>query len=183
VQAVMKVNSPRMAIAGRAAGSPTVRKVRNVLAPSTRAASRSSSGMTSTRYWRMKNTPNAVTRVGMMTAPKEPVQPNSFMSMNSGMMANWVGMARVAMTKTIKSSWPRKRSFAKAYPARVENITTEVVITPETIREFPSAFQNGTVLKTSATLAQNWLPGSNGGNRSVSADLSELPMTTDQYSG
>jgi len=82
----MNVKRPRMAIAGRAAVTPTCQKVPIMVAPSTRAASISSSGMTSTRYWRMKKTPNAVTSVGMMTAPSVPVQPNCRMSMKSGMM-------------------------------------------------------------------------------------------------
>ena len=101
-------------MAGRAAGTPTCQKVLNMFAPSTRAASISSSGMTSTRYCRMKKTPKAVTRVGMITAPSVPVQPNCFITMKSGMMPSWVGTARVAITKTIRPSRPRKRSFANA---------------------------------------------------------------------
>ena len=62
----------------------------------------------------MKKTPNAVTRVGTMTAPSVPVQPNSSISMNSGMMPSWVGIAMVAMTASIRPLRPRKRSFAKA---------------------------------------------------------------------
>ena len=72
----MKVNRPRIAIAGRAAGTADVPEGADLLAPSMRAASISSSGMTSTRYCRMKKTPNAVTRVGTMTAPIVPVQPS-----------------------------------------------------------------------------------------------------------
>lgn len=101
-------------MAGRAAGKPTVRKVRNWFAPSIRAASISSSGITSTRYCRMKNTPKAVTSVGTMTAPIDPVQPSSRISMNSGMMPSCVGIAMVAITKIMSPSRPLKRSFAKA---------------------------------------------------------------------
>ena len=43
---------------------------------------------------------------------------------------------------------PRKRSLAKAYPARVPKITTDVAATEETIRLLPKAFQNGTESKT-----------------------------------
>ena len=43
-QVVRNVSMPSTAIAGRAAGTTTDRKVRNVLAPSTYAASSSSSG-------------------------------------------------------------------------------------------------------------------------------------------
>ena len=62
----------------------------------------------------MKNTPNAVTRVGTMTAPSSPVQPSWRMTMKSGMMPSWVGMAMVAMTKIISLSRPLNRSFANA---------------------------------------------------------------------
>ncbi|CNL47994.1 Uncharacterised protein [Mycobacterium tuberculosis] len=62
----------------------------------------------------MKNTPNAVTRVGTITAPIVPVQPSSRMSMNSGMIPSCVGIAMVAITKTMRPSRPRKRSFANA---------------------------------------------------------------------
>ena len=110
----MKVNRPRIAIAGRAAGTPTCQKVLIMLAPSMRAASMSSSGMTSTRYWRMKKTPNAVTSVGMMTAPSVPVHPSCRMSMKRGMIPSCVGTARVAITNTISPSRPRNRSFANA---------------------------------------------------------------------
>ena len=60
------------------------------------------------------DTPNAVTRVGTITAPIVPVQPSSRMSMNSGMMPSWVGIAIVATTKTMRPSRPLNRSFANA---------------------------------------------------------------------
>ena len=53
VQTVMKVNSPRIAAAGRAAGTATFQNTRIIEQPSTRAASISSSGIASTRYCRM----------------------------------------------------------------------------------------------------------------------------------
>ena len=67
VHTCMKVNSQRIAAAGRAAGTATVQNTRICEHPSIRAASMSSSGTASTRYWRMKNTPNAVTSHGIMT--------------------------------------------------------------------------------------------------------------------
>jgi len=51
--------------------------------------------------------------VGTTTAPISPVQPSSRISMNSGMMPSWVGMAMVAMTATSSPLRPRKRSLAK----------------------------------------------------------------------
>ena len=62
------VSMPNTAIAGRAIGTTIDRKMRNVEAPSTQPASSSSVGIACTRNWRMKNTPNAVTRVGRITA-------------------------------------------------------------------------------------------------------------------
>src|SRR5665811_496048 len=64
----------------------------------------------------MKNTPNAVTSVGMMMAPTVPVQPNCRMRMNSGMMPSWVGMAMVATTNTMSALLLRNRSLANAKP-------------------------------------------------------------------
>ena len=58
----------------QAAGTATVQKIRNWLHPSTRAASISSSGTASTRYCRMKKTPNAVTTHGTIAAHTLPVQ-------------------------------------------------------------------------------------------------------------
>src|SRR5450759_3730885 len=108
----------------------------------------------------MKNTPNAVTRVGMMMAPTVPVQPNCRMRMNSGMMPSWVGMAMVATTNTMRALLPLNRSLANANPARVEKVTTEIVMTPETMTLLSSACQNGTVSNTSATVSytQRTLP-------------------------
>ena len=101
-------------MAGRAAGTATVRKVRNWLHPSTRAASISSSGTASTRYCRMKNTPKAVTIDGTIAAHTLPVQPSLAITMNSGTTPSWVGTAMVTTTNTSSAVLPRKRSLAKA---------------------------------------------------------------------
>ncbi len=114
VHTMVNVNSHSTAMAGRAAGSAAVRKVRNWLHPSTRAASTSSSGTASTRYCRMKNTPKAVTIDGMMAAQTLPVQPSFAITMNSGTTPSWVGTAIVTTTKTSSGVLPRKRSLAKA---------------------------------------------------------------------
>jgi hypothetical protein len=58
----------------------------------------SSVGSAWTRYWRIQNTPSAVTMLGTITAGSVPVQPYSAMRMNSGMMPSWVGTAMVAIT-------------------------------------------------------------------------------------
>lgn len=61
------MNSPSMAAAGRAAGRQTCQKVLIIDQPSTRAASISSSGSGSRRYWVIQNTPKALTRLGKIT--------------------------------------------------------------------------------------------------------------------
>ena len=62
----------------------------------------------------MKNTPNAVTSHGMITAQTDPAHPNFAISTNSGTTPSWVGTAIVATTKTSSGPRPRNRSFAKA---------------------------------------------------------------------
>ena len=114
VQVAMKVNSHRIAAAGRAAGATTCHTTRICEHPSIRAASISSSGTASTRYWRMKNTPNAVTSVGTMIDHVVPVQPSFDIRMNSGTMPSCVGTAMVATTPASSADRPRKRSLAKA---------------------------------------------------------------------
>ena len=130
-QAVTNVNSPSIAAAGRAAGRPIVQKVRNDVAPSTRAASMSSSGTDWRRYCVIQNTPNAVTSAGTMIAPIWPVQPRSAKRMYSGTTPSCIGTAMVAMTKTSSQLAPRNRSFAKAQPARVEKNTTDRAMSAE----------------------------------------------------
>ena len=62
----------------------------------------------------MKNTPNAVTSDGTITAQMLPVQPSLDIRMNSGTTPSWVGTAIVATTNTISAVRPRNRSLAKA---------------------------------------------------------------------
>ena len=114
VQAAMNVNSHRIAAAGRAAGATTCHTIPICEQPSIRAASMSSSGTASTRYWRMKNTPKAVTSEGTITDQVVPVQPSLDIRMNSGTTASWVGTAIVATTKASRALLPRKRSLANA---------------------------------------------------------------------
>ena len=70
----MNVSSPSTAATGRTAGRMTCQKIRHVLQPSTRAASTSSFGTAWTMYWRIRKTPNAVTRFGAITAFRSLIQ-------------------------------------------------------------------------------------------------------------
>src|SRR5690606_3134127 len=183
VQVATKVNSPSIAAAGRAAGSATCQNVRIIDAPSTRAASISSSGSVPRRYWVIQKTPNAVTMAGTMTAVSSPVQPSRAMTMNSGTTPSWVGTAIVATTNTSSGPRPRKRSLANANPASVANSTTESETVVETMIEFSVARQNGTWLMTVAALRRKLPPGSSGNGVRASTVESWLPMRNDHHSG
>src|SRR5260221_14661293 len=90
-QEAMKVSIPSTAIAGRAIGRTIDRKIRSDDAPSTRPASTSSSGSALTRYRRMKNTPNALTRLGKVKAFRGLPQFSFTISRKSGMVPTWEG--------------------------------------------------------------------------------------------
>src|SRR5690606_39339544 len=129
VQVATKVNSPSIAAAGRAAGSATCQNVRIIDAPSTRAASISSSGSVPRRYWVIQKTPNAVTMAGTITAVSSPVQPSRALTMNSGTTPSWQGTAIVSTTNTISGPSTWKRSTAHANTDSVVTITPESVTT------------------------------------------------------
>ncbi len=112
-----------------------------MLHPSTRAASMSSKGRASSRYWVIQNTPKAVTRSGTMTAWRVPTQFSFVMTMNSGITPSCTGTAIVAMTNISRARRPRKRSLEKENPREVAKKTTEAEVIAETITEFPSARQ------------------------------------------
>jgi hypothetical protein len=76
----MKVSMPSTAAPGRAIGRTMLQKVRSVVAPSTLAASSSSSGSAWIRYCRMKNTPNAAHSEGRITELSVPASPSSAMT-------------------------------------------------------------------------------------------------------
>ena len=77
----MKVSSPRTAAAGRRIGKTTEKKIRNVEAPSTRAASISSFGIACAAYCRIMKTPNPLTRNGSSADGRVPARPSLPMSM------------------------------------------------------------------------------------------------------
>src|SRR4051812_39031755 len=137
-----------------------LQNVRNIDAPSTRAASISSYGRADSRYWVIQNTPNAVTRPGTMTAWSWPIHPSCFMTRNSGTTPSWVGTAVVAMTNTRSGPRPLKRSFANEKPASVENRTTESDVMTAMITELVTAFQKPmSDWRTRWTFSMKWLPG------------------------
>src|ERR1041384_4893897 len=135
------VKRKSIAAAGRAATSPTVQNVRIMDAPSTRAASMSSSGTAWRRYCVIQNTPNALVRAGMMIAPICPVHPSSENSTYSGTTPSCCGIAIVATTNASMAGTPRKRSFANAQPASVEVMTTADAMRNDEKIEFQSAPQ------------------------------------------
>src|SRR6478752_162785 len=181
-QAPTKVNRNSIAAAGRAATTPTVQNVRSIDAPSTLAASMSSSGTVWLRYCVIQNTPKALVSAAMMIAPICPVQPRSENRMYSGTAPSWVGTARVATTKTSSPLLPRKRSFANAQPASVEKRTTDAAITVELKTEFHSAVQKLTagLFTTVMALAMKLPPGIQDMFGSLRVDASPEPMRNDQ---
>ncbi len=128
----------------------------------------------------MKKTPNAVTIHGMIAAQTLPVQPSLAIRMKRGTTPSWVGTARVTITNTRSAVLPRKRSLANAKPASVQKNTTDVAVTVETSRLFPSAFQNGTESKTRLAFSRKWPPGSSGGVCRVITSLVCEPTRNDQ---
>ena len=128
----------------------------------------------------MKNTPNAVTIPGTISAHSDPTQPSLAITMNSGITPSCVGTARVATTNTSSGVRPRNASLAKAKPARVEKKTTDVATVPDTMRLLVSAFQNGTASIARWALSQKWPPGSSGGTRLVSTSRLCEPTRNDQ---
>src|SRR5437763_7124995 len=180
----MNVSIPSTAAAGRATGSTTFQYVRSVLQPSTRAASISSVGRAVTRYWRMKNTPNAVTAPGRISAWSWSTQPNHLAIIRyGGMMPSCVGTIIVA-TITASSAWrPRKRSLASANPARVAVSTIETVTVADTTNELNSALRMSTRSSMRRRLSSRWVPGTRSGGDLLIPAWSLDAATTDQYSG
>jgi hypothetical protein len=131
----------------------------------------------------MKNTPNAVTSPGTITAWICPAQPNSLIIMYSGMMPSSVGIACVPMMSSSNTLRPRNFSLANAKPASVENSTTEMVTVPATTIEFTIASAKSVVSKTRAMFAKRCPPGTRtGGTLSIASGVCE-DTTNDQYTG
>src|SRR5690349_13329421 len=181
-QAPTKVNRNSIAAAGRAATTPIVQKVRICVAPSTRAASMSSSGTDWLRYWVIQNTPNALVSAGTMTAPMLPVQPRSENRMYSGTTPSCIGTAIVATTKASSHLPPRNLSLANAHPASVEKTTTDAAITAELKIEFHSASQKFTAgsLITERAFAMKLLPGIHDMFGSLIVEAVPEPIRKDQ---
>jgi hypothetical protein len=169
--ACMKVSMPSTAMAGRATGRTMRQKMRKVEAPSTRPASSSSVGSASLRYCRMKKTPKALTSVGRITAWRWFTHCSLAISMNSGMMPSCGGTIRVPMVTNSSRLRPRKRSLAKAKPARVENSTVPSAMLPATTVEFSSALAMFTWVSALLRLESRLPPGSSGGGTRLMAEF------------
>ena len=113
-QAVMNVSIPSTAMPGRAIGSTMLHTVRSDVAPSTRAASISSSGSDCIRYCRMKNTPKAVTSDGRITDGSVPASPRSAMIEYSGTTDRLGGIIIVPIVIAEQDVAAAERILAKA---------------------------------------------------------------------
>src|SRR5262249_5883166 len=109
----MKTMMARLASAGSNNGKPTRRKMRNSLAPSTRAASSNSSGK-SAAYWRIMNTPNAFIMPGTSRPGYEFSQPKALTSINNGTTRTWNGT--IMVESTARNSKPRPGNWYLAKP-------------------------------------------------------------------
>ncbi|CAM5335498.1 hypothetical protein SHIRM173S_11997 [Streptomyces hirsutus] len=154
---------PSTAIAGRAAGNTTCQTTRQLLAPSTLAASMISSGSAWIRYCRMKNTPNALTSDGKMTACSWSVQSSLATIMYSGMMLSCGGTIIVPITSSISAPRPLKRSLAKANPAIVDRTTTVSAEMPATIVVLRKASPRLASVQADSRFLNRFEPNQNGG--------------------
>src|SRR5215213_2059681 len=98
--------------AGRITGSTMREKMPNSPAPSTRAASRSSSG-TERQYCRIQKMPKALAIPGMISARYVSTQPMHAMMMKLGINPTPSGIIIVVRMPTNSASRPRNRSLAK----------------------------------------------------------------------
>ena len=95
---------------------------------------------------------------------------------------------RVASTATYRTWLPRKRSFAKLKPARVEKNTTDALTAAATSSEFANASQksNCSVVKTCQKFSNRCSVGSQRGSvptvRAISVVV-EDPYIAAAYSG
>ncbi len=162
-QVCTNVSIPSTAIAGRAAGNTTCHTTRQLLAPSTRAASMISSGSAWIRYCRMKNTPNALTRDGRITACNWSVQSSLATIMYSGITLSCGGTIIVPITTSISAPRPLNRSLAKAKPAIVDRKTMVSAETPATIVVLKNASPRLASFQAISSLSNRPEPNQNGG--------------------
>src|SRR5262249_9814408 len=141
---IVNVRSPSTAATGLTAGRITCQKIRHVLQPSTRAESTSSFGTDWTMYWRIRKTPNAVTRLGAITAFSWLTQWKWIISMYSGITPSCTGTIIVITITISRAELPRKLSLANANPASALKKTTAIVTELATMNEFTSADQKST---------------------------------------
>jgi hypothetical protein len=131
----------------------------------------------------MKKTPNALTSVGRITACSWFTQCSFAISMNSGMMPSCGGTISVPMVMNSRTLRPRKRSLAKANPARVQNSTVPSAMLPATMVEFTSALNMLTWVRALWRLETRLPPGSSGGGTLAMSALEVEAATTVQYTG
>ena len=102
VQAAMKVNRPSIAAAGRAAGTPTVQKVRIMVGAVDARGLDQLVGDHVDEVLRHQEHAERGDQVGHDDRADLPVQPSWRIRMYSGTTPSWVGTASVATTKTMQ---------------------------------------------------------------------------------
>ena len=132
-QVPRKLKAASVTRIGRSSGSTTLRKIWNSPAPSTRAASSSSSGMPRA-YWRIMKMPKMLASAAIMTPHGVLTRPRPRTIRNNGSMPTWAGTTSPTTSSWKTRSRPAKRSFANAYPARALMNSETIVVTPEISR-------------------------------------------------
>jgi hypothetical protein len=141
-QAPMKVRSTRTAISGRLSGSTIWTNVRSVPAPSTRAASSSSSGI-ARKNCRARKIPKTVALVGRTTDHSEPYRPRSMTRSNCGTMIAWIGIIIVESSSRNSAVRPLNGILAKAYPASRLTAVVMAVTSRAMVRELRNHVPTG----------------------------------------
>ena len=80
-------------------------------------------------YCRTRKMPKMLASPGMITPPKLFTRPSDLMRRKRGSIATCTGIASPAASARKVASRPRKRSFAKAYPADALIASAPMVVT------------------------------------------------------
>jgi hypothetical protein len=131
-----------------------------------------SSGSAWIRYCRMKNTPNALTSDGRITAWSWSVHSSLATIMYSGMTLSCGGTIIVPITISIIAPRPRNFSLAKANPAIVDRNTTVTAEVPATIVVLKKASPRLASFQAMSRLFRRFPPNQNGGGVCASRLLS-----------
>src|SRR2546428_9393215 len=142
-------------MAGRASGTITRIRIWSSLAPSTRAASESSSGIVMKNCRSKKIVKASPKKVGTISGFSDPTQWMRTKKTYSGMIVTWVGSISVASTRMNTICRPRHRIRDRAYATGIEEATVPTVVSTAYTTVLEEYVTSGTNLKTVLKL-RNW---------------------------